>query len=43
MQLFFTHFSQISYVVQVKGSFHSALIEEAGEEDTGIIPENMEK
>lgn len=29
--------------IQVKGSFHSALIEEAGEEDTGIIPENMEK
>lgn len=29
--------------IQVKGSFHSALIEEAGEEDTCIIPENMEK
>ena len=29
--------------IQVKGSFHSALIEEAGEEDTDIIPENMEK
>ncbi len=29
--------------IQVKGSFHSALIEAAGEEDTGIIPENMEK
>lgn len=29
--------------IKVKGSFHSALIEEAGEEDTCIIPENMEK
>ena len=29
--------------IQIKGSFHSALIEEAGEEDTCIIPENMEK
>ena len=29
--------------IQVKGSFHSALIEAAGEEDTGIISENMEK
>lgn len=29
--------------IQVKGSFHSALIEEEGEEDTCIIPENMEK